>query len=80
MRGTPVYHSITERFFMWGLPRMLAVSLWTGVLAFTLGLRQLWILPVGVLLHRGALFLVRKDPYMLEVLLALLRQDRRLDP
>ncbi len=80
MRTAPVHHSITERFFMWGLPRMFGIALWTGVLAFTLGLQQLWILPFGVILHRLAAFLVRKDPYMLEVLLTVLRQDRRLDP
>ncbi len=80
MVTVPLHQSLTTRFTMWGLPRNLAISLWTSILALALGMQQLWVVPVGFVFHFLLIRIAKKDPYMLEVLVNLLQQDSRLDP
>ncbi len=76
----PLHQTLTLRFTLWGLPRNLAITLWTTLLALALGMQQLWVVPVGALLHLLCLRIAKHDPYMMEVCTNLLQQNGRLDP
>ncbi len=80
MVTVPLHQTLTHRFTNWGLPRTLAISFWTGILALALGMQQLWVVPLGIALHCILIRLSKRDPYMLEVFLNLLQQGGRLDP
>jgi type IV secretion system protein VirB3 len=76
----PVHRSLVEPMLMAGLPRTLALVLWTTVAAFAFGLRQVWVLPMGIALHLGCAAVTRGDPYFFDILLPALKTPKRLDP
>jgi type IV secretion system protein VirB3 len=76
----PVHRSLVEPMLMAGLPRTLALVLWTTVSAFAFGLRQLWVLPIGIALHLVCAAITRHDPYAFDVLIPALKAQKRLDP
>ena len=63
-----------------GLPRTVALVLWTTVSAFAFGLRQIWVLPIGLLFHLVCVAAAKSDPYIFEILALALKTQRRLDP
>ena len=75
----PLHRSLVEPMLLAGLPRTVALVLWTTVGAFALGLHQIWVLPVGIVVHIAAAAATRADPYVLEIVLAL-KTQKRLDP
>lgn len=75
----PLHRSLTQPIMMAGLPRNLALLLWTAVAAFVLGLHQLWVLPVGGVLHGVFAAMARRDPHFFDVIVRAIGQ-RRLDP
>jgi type IV secretory pathway TrbD component len=75
----PLHRSLTQPIMMAGLPRNLALLLWTAVAAFVLGLHQLWVLPLGAVLHGVFAAMARRDPYFFDVIVRAIGQ-RRLDP
>jgi type IV secretion system protein VirB3 len=75
----PLHRSLTQPLMLVGLPRNLALLLWTTTSAFALGLHQLWVLPLAVLLHVVFAALARRDPFFFDVLVRAVGQ-RRLDP
>jgi type IV secretion system protein VirB3 len=75
----PVHRSLCEPMTIAGLPRPAALGLWTGVSAILFGGHQLWVLPVGIVLHGAAVAAARVDPYVFEVFVAALRLQRRLE-
>jgi type IV secretion system protein VirB3 len=76
----PLHRSLVEPMLLAGLPRTVALVLWTAVGAFALGLHQIWVLPVGIVVHIAAAAATRADPYVLEIVLVAIRTQRRLDP
>ena len=50
----PLHRSLVEPMLLAGLPRTVALVLWTSVGAFSFGLHQIWTLPVGIALHLAA--------------------------
>jgi len=76
----PLHRSLVEPMLLAGLPRTLAFVLWTAVGAFVLGLHQLWVLPIGLVLHVAAATVTKSDPYFFEILIQALKAQRRLDP
>jgi type IV secretory pathway TrbD component len=76
----PLHRSLVEPMLLAGLPRTVALVLWTTVGAFAFGLHQIWTLPVGIVVHVAAAAATRADPYVLEILPAALKAKRRLDP
>ena len=76
----PLHRSLTEPMMVVGLPRTVALVLWTAVCAFAFGLRQIWVLPIGVVLHLACVAAARSDPYIFEILALALKAHRRLDP
>jgi type IV secretion system protein VirB3 len=75
----PLHRSLTQPIMMAGLPRTLALLLWTAVAAFVLGLHQVWVLPLGGILHAIFAALARRDPFFFDVLVRAVGQ-RRLKP
>jgi type IV secretion system protein TrbD len=76
----PVHRSLVEPMLMAGLPRTLALVLWTTMAAFAFGLRQLWVLPIGLGLHLLCAAVTRADPYFFDILIPALKAPKRLDP
>jgi len=76
----PLHRSLVEPMLLAGLPRTVALVLWTGAAAFAFGLHQIWVLPLGIVLHAVGAAATKADPYFFEILLAALRTQKRLDP
>ena len=76
----PVHRSLCEPMMIVGLPRTVALVLWTSICAFAFGLRQVWVLPIGLVFHLVGVAAAKGDPYIFEILARALRAQRRLDP
>ena len=76
----PLHRSLVEPMLMLGLPRTVALVLWTGICAVGFGLRQLWVLPIGIALHAVCAAGAKADPYFFYVFILALKVQRRLDP
>ena len=76
----PLHRSLVEPMLLAGLPRTVALVLWTAVGAFAFGLHQIWVLPLGIVLHVAAAATTRADPYVLEIVLDAVKTQRRLEP
>lgn len=76
----PFHQSITEVILMAGLPRTVALILWTGASSLAFGLRQLWILPIAVLLHVILSTCTRNDPHFFEIFIRAIKTPKRLYP
>jgi len=76
----PLHRSLVEPMLLAGLPRTVALVLWTGVGAFALGLHQIWVLPLGIGVHAAAAAATRGDPYVLDIVALALGAQKRLDP
>jgi type IV secretion system protein VirB3 len=76
----PLHRSLVEPMLLAGLPRTVALVLWTSVGAFAFGLHQIWTLPLGVVVHVAAAAATRADPYVLDIVVVALTTQKRLDP
>ncbi len=76
----PLHRSLVEPMMVAGLPRTVSLVLWTTVCAFAFGLRQIWVLPIGLALHLVCVAAAKADPYIFEILALALKAHRRLDP
>jgi type IV secretion system protein VirB3 len=76
----PLHRSLVQPLLIAGLPRSAALTLWTGVAALFFGAHQLWILPIGLLLHVGGVAATKVDPYVFDVFLCALKVRGRFVP
>ncbi len=76
----PLHRSLIEPMTLAGLPRTTALVLWTGIGAFAFGLRQIWVLPLGILFHLVCAAAAKSDPYIFDIVIVALKAQRRLDP
>lgn len=76
----PLHRSLVDPMLLAGLPRTVALVLWTAVGALVLGLRQMWVLPLGIGLHLAAAVVTRADPYFFAIVLLALKTQGRLEP
>lgn len=76
----PLHRSLVEPMLLAGLPRTVALVLWTGVGAFAFGLHQLWVLPLGIVLHGAAAAATKADPHFFDIVLVAVKTQKRLDP
>jgi type IV secretion system protein VirB3 len=76
----PLHRSLVEPMLLAGLPRTMALVLWTSVGAFAFGLHQIWVLPVGIGVHLAAAAATRADPYAIEIVASAIKTQKRLDP
>jgi type IV secretory pathway TrbD component len=65
---------------MMGLPRSVALTLWTAIASILFGAHQLWILPVGLVVHALCVAAAKVDPYIFDVFLLAVKTQRRLEP
>lgn len=59
-----------------GAPRKFAILNWTICAALVLGLRTVYLLPLFLILHLGAVLFAKKDPNFFEIILRLLKQKK----
>jgi len=76
----PLHRSLVEPMTIAGLPRSAALGLWTGICAILFGGHQLWVLPVGLLLHLACVAAAKVDPYVFDVFILALKTQHRLEP
>ena len=76
----PLHRSIVEPMLLAGLPRTVALVLWTTIGAVAFGLHQVWVLPIGIALHAAAATATKADPYFFDIVLAAVKTQKRLDP
>jgi type IV secretion system protein VirB3 len=76
----PLHRSLVEPMLLAGLPRTVALVLWTGVGAIAFGLHQLWVLPIGIVLHGAGAAVTKADPYFFDIVILAVKAQRRLDP
>ena len=76
----PLHRSIVEPMILAGLPRAVALVLWTTVGAFAFGLHQIWVLPIGIALHLAAAAATKADPHFFDIVLVAVKTQKRLDP
>ncbi|MDP9002641.1 MAG: VirB3 family type IV secretion system protein [Myxococcota bacterium] len=76
----PLHRSLVEPMLLAGLPRTVALVLWTAVGAFVLGLHQVWVLPIGLVLHIAAGAVTKSDPHFFEILILAVKTQKPLDP
>jgi len=75
-----VNRSLTEPILFAGLPKRLALGLWTISVCIILGLHQVWFLPIALALHALCVALTRRDPHFFEVFFRAVRHQRTLLP
>lgn len=75
-----LHRSLVQPMTLAGLPRTAALVLWTGISALAFGLRQIWVLPLGVALHVVCVAAAKADPYIFDLVVASLKWPRRLEP
>jgi type IV secretion system protein TrbD len=75
-----IHQSLIEVILLGGLPRNLALVLWTSTAAMVLGLHVIWILPFAFMLYVPLTIASKKDPYFFEVFKRALRTPKRLVP
>ena len=75
-----VHRSLVEPMAMMGLPRSVALTLWTAIASILFGAHQLWILPVGLVVHALCVAAAKVDPYIFDVFLLAVKTQRRLEP
>ena len=76
----PLHRSIVEPMLLAGLPRTVALVLWTTVGAFAFGLHQIWVLPIGIAMHLAAAAATKADPHFFDIVLVAVKTQKRLDP
>ena len=64
----PIHQSLTQPILLAGVPREIAIINSTIGAAVTLGLQSFYALPICLLVHWGAIFLAKKDPYFFTVI------------
>lgn len=76
----PVHRSLVAPLLVAGLPRSLTFLVWTLTAALVLGLRQVWVLPLALVLHALLARAMRQDPYLFDVARRAVKAPRRLEP
>ena len=76
----PVHRSLTEEILLGGIPRVVAVLLWTGVTALGFGMREIWVLPIGVVLHVVLVYVTKQDTQFFDVFVRAVKAPKRLQP
>lgn len=75
----PIHSSLTERILTAGIPRNVCMLLWTIIAAMAFGMRQIWIVPFGIVIHFVLKAAAAKDPYFFEVFIQAMKNPKKLD-
>jgi type IV secretory pathway VirB3-like protein len=58
----------------------MTVPLWVGVIGFAMILTQIWVVPIGVVIHVAAALITRSDSHFFTYFLKAFHARRRLEP
>jgi type IV secretion system protein VirB3 len=73
----PIHRSLIEPILIAGLPRAVALVLWTTTAALVMGMRQIWFLALALAIHVPLGILTKKDPYFLLLFFPALRAPEK---
>ena len=76
----PIHQSCLEPVLIAGIPRAACIFLWSAIGALVLGLRQPWVIPIGLALHFLLREVAKHDPYFFDVIKGALKMPKRLEP
>ena len=76
----PVYRSCTQPLMTAGVPRAIAIIIWTFAAALGLGAQQLWVVPIAMVVHFALAGVARHDPYFFDVVKRAIKQKQRYEP
>ena len=76
----PLYQALTQPILTAGLPRGLAIPLFTISLALAFGARELWVLLVMGALYAGAALATKHDPHFFETFRAAYHNPKSMEP
>jgi type IV secretion system protein VirB3 len=63
----PIHHALTTPLLMAGVPREFGILNGTLTMAVGMGMHQLWVLPIGLVIHVLASIAATYDPQFFEV-------------
>ena len=75
----PIHRALTQRILLAGVPREIAIINGTVTAAIVMGMHQWLGLPLGILLHLGAMLLAKKDEEFFSTYRRQIRQRRYYD-
>jgi type IV secretion system protein VirB3 len=76
----PLHRSLIEPMLLAGIPRTVALVLWTSIGAVAFGLHQIWVVPIGLALHAAAAATTKSDPHFFDIVIKAIHTQTRLDP
>jgi len=76
----PLHRSLVEPMLLAGIPRTVALVLWTSIGAVAFGLHQIWVVPIGLVLHGAAAAITKSDPHFFDIVMGAVHTQKRLDP
>ena len=74
------YQGMMERIMMLGIPRKVAILGGTISFALVLGLQNWWVIPAIIVVYFILVFLYKKDPYFLEIIMEHIKTNDYLFP
>ncbi len=72
----PLYRSLTEPILFAGAPRPVIVLNLVVMFIFLISLHFIWIVPLNLAIHFGAIYITKQDPQAFECLLVYLHQKK----
>ncbi len=76
----PIHRSLIEPILLAGIPRNLAFINWTITAALAFGMRQIWVIAIGLALHSIFSMLTKVDPHFFDNFMRELKSPERLLP
>jgi type IV secretory pathway TrbD component len=75
----PVHRSLTQPLLRAGLPPTLAIVIWSISAGAAFAYSQIWVVPIGALVHVACARLTRHDPYFFQILPQAIWGQNRLE-
>jgi type IV secretory pathway TrbD component len=76
----PLFHALTERIMIGGIPRKIAICGGTVAASLILGLQNLYVIPCVIVAYIVLALLYKLDAYFLEILVEHIKEDDHLHP
>jgi type IV secretion system protein TrbD len=75
-----IHQSLVEPILLAGIPRNLAYLMWTIIAAVALGLREIWVVPFGIVIHISIAAATKHDPMFFDVFKKAIKTPKHLVP
>jgi type IV secretory pathway TrbD component len=76
----PLFHALTERIMIGGIPRKIAICGGTVAASLILGLQNIYVIPCVIVAYIVLALLYKLDAYFLEILAEHIKEDDHLHP